>query len=191
MSDCWNCPLLWPGTRATWFPHWLHSGEACPALPSPSAASEEVGTVGRLACACPGGVAASSPASASRGDCNEVSPAGWVAKTTKTSLPVLKNGSPKSGCWQDPTPSTGSGGDPSSPLQASGYILGAPQPGGRRKALPLGSRPLPLHPSAEKSPSLRGSSKQPSVRWKSKGHNPEFWPAGPALLLALCKPAGP
>ena len=120
LSDCWNCPLLWPGTRATWFPRWLHSGEACPALPSPSEASEEVGTVGRLACACPGGVAASSPASASRGDCNEVSPAGWVAKTTKTSLPVLKNGSPKSGCWQDPTPSTGSGGDPSSPLQASG-----------------------------------------------------------------------
>ena len=21
--------------------------------------------------------------------------------------------------------------------------------------------------------------------------NPEFWPAGPALLLALCRPAGP
>ena len=30
-----------------------------------------------------------------------------------------------------------------------------------------------------------------SVRWKSKGQNPEFWPAGPALLLALCRPAGP
>ena len=28
-------------------------------------------------------------------------------------------------------------------------------------------------------------------RWKSKGQNPEFWPAGPALLLALCRPAGP
>ena len=52
-------------------------------------------------------------------------------------------------------------------------------------ALPLGSRPLPLHPSAEKSQSLRGFPKQPSVRWKSKGQNPEFWPAGPALLLAL------
>ena len=25
--------------------------------------------------------------------------------------------------------------------------------------------------------------KQPSVRWKFKGQNPEFWPAGPALLL--------
>ena len=37
------------------------------------------------------------------------------------------------------------------PLEA----WGAPQPGGRRKALPLGSRPLPLHPSAEKSESAR------------------------------------
>ena len=37
----------------------------------------------------------------------------------------------------------------------------------------------------------RGSSKQPSVRWKSKGQNTELWSAGPALLLALCKPAGP
>ena len=71
------------------------------------------------------------------------------------------------------------------------HILGAPPPGGRRKASPLGSRPLPLHPSAEKSPSLRGFPKQPSVRWKSKGQNPESWLAGPALLLALCRPAGP
>ena len=71
------------------------------------------------------------------------------------------------------------------------HILGAPQPGGRRKALPLGSRRLPLHLSAEKSPSLRGFPKQPSVRWKSKGQNPESWLAGPALLLALCRPAGP
>ena len=47
------------------------------------------------------------------------------------------------------------------------------------------------HPSAEKSQSLCGSSKQPSLRWKSKGQNPELWPAGPALLLTLCKPAGP
>ena len=70
-------------------------------------------------------------------------------------------------------------------------ILGAPPPGGRRKASPLGSRPLPLHPSAEKSPSLRGFPKQPRVRWKSKGQNPESWLAGPALLLALCRPAGP
>ena len=52
-------------------------------------------------------------------------------------------------------------------------------------------RPLPPHPSAEKSPSLRGFPKQPRVRWKSKGQNPEFWPAGPALLLALCRPACP
>ena len=66
------------------------------------------------------------------------------------------------------------------------HSLRAPQPGGRRKASSLGSRPLPLHPSAEKSQSLRGSSKQPSVRWKSKGQNTELWPAGPALLLALC-----
>ena len=51
------------------------------------------------------------------------------------------------------------------------HILGAPQPGGRRKALPLGSRPLPLHPSAEKPQSLRGFPKQPSVCWKSKGQN--------------------
>ena len=29
------------------------------------------------------------------------------------------------------------------------------------------------------------------VRWKSKGQNPELWPAGPALLMALCRPAGP
>ena len=29
----------------------------------------------------------------------------------------------------------------------------------------------------EKSQSLRGSSKQPSVRWKSKGQNTEFLPA--------------
>ena len=71
------------------------------------------------------------------------------------------------------------------------HILGAPPPGGRRKASPLGSRPLPLHPSAEKSPSLRGFPKQPRVRWKSKGQNPESWLAGPALLLALCRPAGP
>ena len=28
---------------------------------------------------------------------------------------------------------------------------------------------------AEKSPSLRGFPKQPSVRWKSKGQNPESW----------------
>ena len=48
-----------------------------------------------------------------------------------------------------------------------------------------------LDPSAEKSPSLRGFPKQPRVRWKSKGQNPESWPAGPALLLALCRPAGP
>ena len=39
--------------------------------------------------------------------------------------------------------------------------------------------------------SLGGFPKQPSVRWKSKGQNPEFWPAGPALLLALCRPTGP
>ena len=39
--------------------------------------------------------------------------------------------------------------------------------------------------------SLHGFPKQPSVRWKSKGQNPEFWPAGPALLLPLCRPAGP
>ena len=39
--------------------------------------------------------------------------------------------------------------------------------------------------------SLHGFPKQPSVPWKSKGQNPELWPAGPALLLALCKPAGP
>ena len=71
------------------------------------------------------------------------------------------------------------------------HSLRAPQPGGRRKASSLGSRPLPLHPSAEKPQSLRGFPKQPSVRWKSKGQNPEFWPAGPALLLALCRPAGP
>ena len=38
--------------------------------------------------------------------------------------------------------------------------------------------------------SLHGFPKQPSVPWKSKGQNPELWPAGPALLLALCKPAG-
>ena len=69
--------------------------------------------------------------------------------------------------------------------------LRAPQPGGRRKASSLGSRPLPLHPSAEKPQSLGGFPKQPSVRCKSKGQNPEFWPAGPALLLALCRPAGP
>ena len=60
-----------------------------------------------------------------------------------------------------------------------------------REASSLGSRPLPLHPSAENPQSLRGFPKQPSVRWKSKGQNPEFWPAGPALLLALCRPAGP
>ena len=71
------------------------------------------------------------------------------------------------------------------------HSLRAPQPGGRRKASSLGSRPLPLHPSAENPHSLRGYPKQPSVRWKSKGQNPEFWPAGPALLLALCRPAGP
>ena len=62
------------------------------------------------------------------------------------------------------------------------HSLRAPQPGGRRKASSLGSRPLPLHPSAEKPQSLRGFPKQPSVRWKSKGQNPEFWPAGPALF---------
>ena len=39
--------------------------------------------------------------------------------------------------------------------------------------------------------SLHGFPKQPSVPWKSKGQNTELWPAGPALLLALCKPAGP
>ena len=39
--------------------------------------------------------------------------------------------------------------------------------------------------------SLHGFPKQPSVPWRSKGQNPELWPAGPALLLALCKPAGP
>ena len=39
--------------------------------------------------------------------------------------------------------------------------------------------------------SLHGFPKQPSVPWKSKGQNPELWPAGPALLLALCRPAGP
>ena len=71
------------------------------------------------------------------------------------------------------------------------HSLRAPQPGGRRKASSLGSRPLPLHPSAENPQSLRGFPKQPSVCWKSKGQNPEFWPAGPALLLALCRPAGP
>ena len=32
---------------------------------------------------------------------------------------------------------------------------------------------------------------QCSVRWKSKGQNPELWPAGPALLLALCRPGDP
>ena len=64
------------------------------------------------------------------------------------------------------------------------------QPGGRRKASPLGSRPLPLHPFAERS-EPRGFPKQPSVRCKSKGQNPELWPAGPALLLALWRPAGP
>ena len=37
----------------------------------------------------------------------------------------------------------------------------------------------------------RGFPKQPSVRCKSKGQNPELWPAGPALLLALWRPAGP
>ena len=64
------------------------------------------------------------------------------------------------------------------------------QPGGRRKASPLGSRPWPLHPFAERS-EPRGFPKQPSVRCKSKGQNPELWPAGPALLLALWRPAGP
>ena len=39
--------------------------------------------------------------------------------------------------------------------------------------------------------SLHGFPKQPSVPWKSKGQNTELWPAGPALLLALCKPVGP
>ena len=29
---------------------------------------------------------------------------------------------------------------------------------------------------------MRGFSKQPSVRWKSKGQNTELWPAGPALF---------
>ena len=61
--------------------------------------------------------------------------------------------------------------------------LRAPQPDGRRKASSLGSRPLPLHPSAEKPQSLRGFPKQPRVRWKSKGHTlnsgrlaqPCFW----------------
>ena len=69
-------------------------------------------------------------------------------------------------------------------------ILGAAQPGGRRKTSPLGSRPLPLHPFAQSS-EPRGFPKQPSVRWKSKGQSPELWPAGPALLLALCRPVGP
>ena len=30
-----------------------------------------------------------------------------------------------------------------------------------------------------------------NVGVKSKGQNPELWPAGPALLLALWRPAGP
>src|SRR5574341_453796 len=47
-----------------------------------------------------------------------------------------------------------------------------------------------LHPFAERS-EPRGFPKQPSVRCKSKGQNPELWPAGPALLLALWRPAGP
>ena len=45
-------------------------------------------------------------------------------------------------------------------------------------------------PFAERS-EPRGFPKQPSVRCKSKGQNPELWPAGPALLLALWRPAGP
>ena len=47
-----------------------------------------------------------------------------------------------------------------------------------------------LYPFAERS-EPRGFPKQPSVRCKSKGQNPELWPAGPALLLALWRPAGP
>ena len=53
------------------------------------------------------------------------------------------------------------------------HILGAPQPGSRRKASPLGSRPVPLHPLAESSEPC-GFPKQPSVHWKSKGQNPEL-----------------
>src|SRR5574341_2222598 len=68
--------------------------------------------------------------------------------------------------------------------------ISTPQPGGRRKASPLGSRPCPLHPFAARS-EPRGFPKQPSVRCKAKGQNPELWPAGPALLLALWRPAGP
>ena len=64
------------------------------------------------------------------------------------------------------------------------------QPGGRRKASPLGSRPLPLYPFVESS-EPHSFPKQRSVHWKSKGQNPELWPAGPALLLSLCRPAGP
>src|SRR5574340_775613 len=55
---------------------------------------------------------------------------------------------------------------------------------------PFGSRPSPLPPFAERS-EPRGFPKQPSVRGKSKGQNPELWPAGPALLRALWRPAGP
>ena len=36
-----------------------------------------------------------------------------------------------------------------------------------------------------------GSIKDRNGPWKSKGQNTELWPAGPALLLALCRPAGP
>ena len=52
-------------------------------------------------------------------------------------------------------------------------------------ALPICSTPL------LKNLSLHGFPKQPSVRWKSKGQSPELWRAGPALLLALCRPVGP
>ena len=37
----------------------------------------------------------------------------------------------------------------------------------------------------------RSFPKKRSVRWKSKEQNSELWPAGPALLLELCRPAGP
>ena len=37
----------------------------------------------------------------------------------------------------------------------------------------------------------RSFPKKRSVRWKFKEQNSELWPAGPALLLELCRPAGP
>ena len=44
---------------------------------------------------------------------------------------------------------------------------------------------------AARTPSAKFSANLWHTGCKSKGQNPELWPAGPALLLALWRPAGP